>query len=1325
MESCEPGDLGEPPGLSDDSLKESTTSQLTSGSTSHDRQTRGADFSQQEQPASPSPSDHSQRGDTRNPFSSAMETERTSSCDIHAHADQDDPRDATAPGPQVHQSGSNAGAMSIHSQPVSPFTDAQERRLQLHARYQRHQARVVAASRAVEGELLTLCGESKKKAPHLKEATERALLHIQDFRDKAEASIETLSRAACSATSFSEEAAAAEAAEAVFRSFPVKEVLLAASHAVRTHSSKISMLALSLLQRLLTSHQRQLLLLPCAPEDSLLLPQPTARREDSEQDPDDGSASAHAEPPCADAADSRDSSLCFSFESDLPSEVQRHRDRTEAELAATAASDVLLLLAVLEELLLLHQGDDENFVQLKVLQTALLLLAPDSAVAADASVAHRLLQLFFSLYRRTTGAVPSDVSAVSAPGDVRLFAGQAAFPAPGPAGNGVHSSAAVSHTACAAMTQLAACLVDAAGRALNSQRSRERRRERRAMGATDRDAERSDFEATGLRALIVSAADALQTAPWTLPLEELLEPIRVAASDDGLHAPFGAQASSSQSDSGCNSPEDGREIQQSHSAPEREGSRTHWRQESGGEAQTPESSEEAPGPVATLEQLLRQLCANCRGVSSGALSEKSGGSSSSLSLEKEAEREVDDERAAAAKRSVSSAASRGSQPAAPSRDAVLGRGSTSSWSPFPRPSFSFFSQGRGGSGLAREAEKERKAEDPRRALQPLRTDLLLLHLPRGVAVHLLENCMRRGGSLFVQHRGLLRLLKQEVCPALLELFLHQSYDFVTLVRALRVFLFVARQFGSFVLEELQTLLPAILRRTEPDAPLWQRVVALEAVKELCAWPALLRLLHTGGQDLLSEICHGKKRTSSPACAASSKEGNIECRECREVSDSGQCGECGDPQAAQAAPPDEKGSEEGSVVTAVVEALGKTVHQLCFQGSFDSQARLLSTLDLVQPPCVSPLILPVLLPADAVLLLLAAVPDAVESSLASQPPLRSSHSDSAFSSRWSPPSSSLSVSQEGALLLASSNCFDMSAGRFDVAPSPLSGAACAAAVSAWSALWRGDENCLQVSPDGPSRDEKPRRRERSFRWEFRTASKKQRGGNLRLLDKAADLANMDAPGKGQSASFSQQLHASLAVGLALDGLLSVVESLCLLSFSPDGRTTLDAAGKSQSSWSTHAKSLGADEEVTRGEDKGTKGSGESCGSEDLDARHSEGVETWSEAFLLPQQQYLPLPLTRHQERSFRLFLCASWVPLYLSSLGFMSVVDERIRESPNEGLSVTLLFYPQLTVGRTMQCENGPDAEPNGDMSIDPRPRVGADSLGSDFDLRRALHCSEL
>ncbi|CBZ52266.1 hypothetical protein NCLIV_020530 [Neospora caninum Liverpool] len=1284
-----PGDLGEPPGVSEETRGEVASSQPAPGSESHEVETH-APHAKREQAAA-CPSDQPRNDDAGNRLSSGAPNAPANPYGSRVHADSDRPREATHIEPARFQSRPRAELSSPgnaatgrcegsrhHSAQV---LEQHERRLQLLARYQRHQTRVVASSRAVETELLTLCGETKKKAPHVKEAAERALLHIQDFRDKAEASIETLSRAASSASSFAEEAAAAEAAEAIFRSFPVKEVLLVASHAVRTHSSKISLLALSLLQRLLTSHQRQLLLLPCAPEDSLLLPWPTPARA-HEEEPDDGSdsgtASASRTLPagvsapssrcvgltaseeradnaaCADSA-RHFTSLDSSSDVGLPVDVWRLREQAEAELAATAASDVLLLLAVLEELLFRHQGDDEHFVQLKVLQTALLLLAPDSSVAADASVAHRLLRLFFSLYRQASGGASPlalVVSSVSSPADPRLFAGNGAQTLAAGSGGGAHSSA-VSHTACAAMTQLAACLVDAAGRALNAQRIRDRRWRggtRDAVGKTDDGAEGT--EAVGPRALIASASDALQTASWTRPLEELLAVPSLAGAAEGLHAPLGdlnpqQRAKPQGADEGGDALEEGCGFQEeAHEAADRAERRAPSQQWSSEEERPPRWSVETPGAVATLEQLLTQLCANCRGISSGALSERTDISSSFCSPGKEApgggQRENGDEAEPSAFQETlaQSASSHGAQTAAQSCEAVQGgRSESSSWSPFSRPTFSFFSSpGRGGSGTARGEDKESSRENRRRSSsRPVATDFLLLHLPRGVAVHLLENCMRRGGPLFVQHRGLMRILKQEICPALRELLLHHAYEFVTLVRALRVFIFVARQFGPFLLDELQTLLPAILRRTEADAPLWQRVVALETIKEICGRPALLLLLHAGGR----EQCWGgqtRPRFSSRA-SASSLEGEDEHGEARKT---------------KMVPAAERGPEDESIVTALVEALGKTVHQLCFVGSFDSQARLLSTLDLVQPPYLSPLILPVLLPADAVLLLLSALPNALEPC----PPSRS-------------------AAQEGARFLASTGCFDLSAGRYAVSPSPLSGAACAAAVCAWSALCREeDEARPHVSRAEGQRSEgkKLRRKDRVFRWDFKTASKKPKDRNTRLLDKASDLASAcDGPSatKSQSTSFSQQLHASIAVGLALDGLLNIVESLCLLSFSPDAPTT-SLGPESRAPTRARLKNSereqqGSEEEAKRegevGEDSRERRERRSA---DQEASGREGgvcEVPWSDALLLPQQQYLPLPLTRHQAIC-RTILGAAWGPILSAVTLIFSAISSPSCEAPN-------------------------------------------------------------
>ncbi|PFH35502.1 hypothetical protein BESB_051530 [Besnoitia besnoiti] len=1235
------------------------------------------------------------------PFSSPVSPDYLSSCAamrMQEHADAQTGLESTSDTPTCLEctGGSPGSQGAVASNGVSPGPPAchypptqsaalHERRLQLHARHQRQHARVAAACSAVEGELLTLCGETKKKAPHVKEATERALLHIQDYRDKAEASVETLARAVSSATSFEEEAAAAEAAEAVFRAFPVKEVLRAALHAVRTNSSKISLLALSLLQRLLTSHQHQLLLVPCAPEDSLLLlpPQPSA----AQLAPGEGDAdAAAAERPWGAGGD--EAGACSPLESPFasagPLEASadvsgRHRAEALAALAATAACDVLLLLGVLEELLIAHPGADEHFVQLKVLQTALLLLAPDSAVVADASVAHRLLRLFLTLYCRTRPGSAASLDGVALSPGVSGASGAVASPAAG------GHSTAVFHTACAAMSQLAACLVDAARRALDTEtrrrpadRGRQTARERRGGGtAADELAARRSM---GAEALIFAASEALRTAPRVTSVEELLA---VSSAHRGAPGtPLQLVASGA--------PAEARERQRT--AEEGEGGASSTRAEddatnrqgegSGGvetRAECPEDATPAapggptgctPAAVATLEQLLTQLCANCRGSAScGAPFAASR--SSSLLIRSGAEN-PHGEAAADARDAAESVEGHEDPPLPGGELPVTGHKSSpsvqrvsSTWSTFSRPSFSaFFSSAsfsgqaltRGvGEGVSRDGR-----EGPRGRPSSQRGGAadLLVQLPRGVAVQLLENCLHRGRLLFVQHCGLMRVLKQEICPALLDLLLHHAYEFPIVVRALRLLVFLAQQYAPFLLNELCVLLPAMLRRVEADAPLWQRVVVLETLQELCSQPALLLLLHSGGSPLL-QLSRRRRAASSAAAAPAPThlQGDFE----RDDEDKE-----GSEKRAERAPGDNAEGEGSSIVTALVEALGKTVHQLCFVGSFDSQARLLSTLESVRPPALSPLILPVLLPADAVLLLLSALPRADELG-ASPPPPAPGLPDA---------SSSLSpslASREGAFFLASTSCFNLSLGRFDVAPSPLAGAACAAAVGAWAALCgaaeKGERRAETSAADLPRGEALPLPA---------ASAAAQKSRYVRLLDRATDLAtpsDLQAPNKAQNgtAAPTHQLHPSVAVGLALDGLLKVVESLYLLSFATDAEELLGRRGPR------------GDTRESAKEAQGRRAGAEEGEEEPIFAMDIRAADS----LLLPQQQYLPLPLTGPQA-ACRTILGAAWGPI-LSALTLIfsaiatspasSCADAASRPSPAgpEPLATSLHLLP------LMQC----------------------------------------
>lgn len=522
------------------------------------------------------------------------------------------------------------------------------------------------ACQTIEGDLLTLCSESRKKFPHLKERSERALLHIQVYREKADASLRALTERALSTTdrSRAEEVQVAESAYAVLQSFPVKEMLLVASHAVKVQNLKISFLALSLLQRLLTSLQKQLLLLPPHPDENLLLPLPsptatTTRPPYSSSLPQSSSLSKTtpvSSPLLSDRVPSIQGSQGPRTEEFLHSQGEDRRglvsrpketdgdsdgdtggeerqfyehpehvstavnasplsvqDRQENESQGEgdegrdegcavlspyevvessnmwlgrredvelAIANVVLLLDVLADLLTRHStaqlgggggsggggggggGDSQlNLVHLKILQTALLLLAPDSAIVADEEVTYKLLSIFFTLYQLNSHPAPSGCGTSSSSSSSSTGAagvtGGVSGSVPSSASSLAGASActpqnnAIFHTACAAMMQLLSCLADAASREANwVQNQRERREKKRLLlrsshttssrtmppspsssgetpeaSTTRRDTDEDDDHGEAffqLDPVALHASDVLLTTDWTLPLRDLL-----------------------------------------------------------------------------------------------------------------------------------------------------------------------------------------------------------------------------------------------------------------------------------------------------------------------------------------------------------------------------------------------------------------------------------------------------------------------------------------------------------------------------------------------------------------------------------------------------------------------------------------------------------------------------------------------------------------------------------------------------------------------------------------------------------------------------------
>ncbi|UZJ55194.1 hypothetical protein CBS101457_004514 [Exobasidium rhododendri] len=136
--------------------------------------------------------------------------------------------------------------------------------------------------------------------------------------------------------------------------------------------------------------------------------------------------------------------------------------------------------------------------------------------------------------------------------------------------------------------------------------------------------------------------------------------------------------------------------------------------------------------------------------------------------------------------------------------------------------------------------------------------LSLSSLPRTFTLELIESILTDHAQLFRSdaHPELLFCLRQSTCPLLIKAFNEQAV-FPTTLRLMRLLFVLLRQFSAELVVEVEVLMSILLRcvsssrktssntggRLSTDTlPTWQRVLAMEATRSLCADGVLLRNL---------------------------------------------------------------------------------------------------------------------------------------------------------------------------------------------------------------------------------------------------------------------------------------------------------------------------------------------------------------------------------------------------------------------------------------------------------------------------------------------------
>lgn len=137
--------------------------------------------------------------------------------------------------------------------------------------------------------------------------------------------------------------------------------------------------------------------------------------------------------------------------------------------------------------------------------------------------------------------------------------------------------------------------------------------------------------------------------------------------------------------------------------------------------------------------------------------------------------------------------------------------------------------------------------------------LSLEMLPKTFTLELIESILTNHAHLFRSdaHPELLFCLRQSTCPLLIKAFNEQA-SFPTALRLMRLLFVLLRQFSSELIVEVEILMSILtkciaspsrrtaastnVRSSLDSAPTWQRVLAMEATRSLCADGVLLRNL---------------------------------------------------------------------------------------------------------------------------------------------------------------------------------------------------------------------------------------------------------------------------------------------------------------------------------------------------------------------------------------------------------------------------------------------------------------------------------------------------
>eukprot|EP00123_Amoebidium_parasiticum_P019109 comp24340_c0_seq1/m.46265 comp24340_c0_seq1/g.46265 ORF comp24340_c0_seq1/g.46265 comp24340_c0_seq1/m.46265 type:complete len:1624 (-) comp24340_c0_seq1:273-5144(-) len=123
--------------------------------------------------------------------------------------------------------------------------------------------------------------------------------------------------------------------------------------------------------------------------------------------------------------------------------------------------------------------------------------------------------------------------------------------------------------------------------------------------------------------------------------------------------------------------------------------------------------------------------------------------------------------------------------------------------------------------------------------------------PRMYSLELIESILSDHAPLFKKLPEFSHLVKERVCPTVIKFFSPgakkehmqeraEKPTFALSMRLLRIVSILARQFHTLLVTECEIFLSMLVKFLEPDKPFWQRTLAAEVLRGLCAHPALLR-----------------------------------------------------------------------------------------------------------------------------------------------------------------------------------------------------------------------------------------------------------------------------------------------------------------------------------------------------------------------------------------------------------------------------------------------------------------------------------------------------